>query len=101
MLSWALMFKLPAPSFRPAHSAKDAHTACPARRALFTSPVSSVPSGVCLSTVKSYFLHRRLRCGILHEGVPHETAAVIFRHEHSDAEVDAQDIRVIPTGERI
>src|SRR3989442_7525798 len=73
----------------------------PARRALFGSPDSSVPSGVCSSAVKSDFLHRRWRFGILHKCIPHEAAAVIFRHQHSDAEVDTQDIRVIPTGERI
>ena len=51
--------------------------------------------------MKSNFLHRGLRFGILHEGVPNEAAAVVFRHQHGDAEIDAQHVRVVPTGQRI
>src|SRR5205823_8009536 len=50
---------------------------------------------VRLAGVESNFLHRGLRFGILHEGIPNEAAAVVFRHQHSDAKIDAQHIRVI------
>ena len=34
--------------------------------------------------------------GVLHEGVPDEGGAEIFGHEEADAEIDAQDLGVIP-----
>src|SRR5438477_10938339 len=56
---------------------------------------------VRLAGVESNFLHRGLRFGILHEGIPNETAAVVFRHQHGDAQINAQHVRVIPSCERI
>src|SRR5438874_9781295 len=56
---------------------------------------------VRLAGVDSNFLHRGLRFGILHEGIPNETAAVVFRHQHGDAQINAQHVRVIPSCERI
>src|SRR5438552_17871846 len=51
---------------------------------------------VRLAGVESNFLHRGLRFGILHEGIPNETAAVVFRHQHGDAKIDPKHVRVIP-----
>ena len=34
--------------------------------------------------------------GVLHEGVPDEGAAKIFRHDNADAEVDTEHVGVIP-----
>ena len=51
--------------------------------------------------METRFLHGGLRFGIFHEGVPHKTCAVIFRHEHRDAEVDSQHILVVPAVKRI
>jgi len=33
---------------------------------------------------------------VLHEGVPDEGTAEIFCHEYADAQVDAEDIGVVP-----
>src|SRR5439155_14957281 len=51
--------------------------------------------------MKSRFLHCGLGFGIFHEGVPNEAAAMIFRHQHGDAKVDAQHVRVIPAAKWI
>src|SRR5213596_656982 len=51
--------------------------------------------------MKSRFLHCGLGFGIFHEGVPNEVAAMIFRHQHGDAKVDAQHVRVIPAAKWI
>src|SRR5437588_4646410 len=56
---------------------------------------------VRLAAVKSDFLHRGLRFGILHDGIPNETASMVFRHQHGDAQIDPKDVRVIPTVKRI
>jgi hypothetical protein len=40
--------------------------------------------------------HTALCLGVLHEGLPYEGSACIFRHEHGDAGVDADDVIVIP-----
>src|SRR5206468_2462531 len=34
--------------------------------------------------------------GVLHEGVPDEGGAEIFGHEETDAEIDAENLRVVP-----
>ena len=34
--------------------------------------------------------------GVLHEGIPDEGSAEIFGHEKTDAEIDAEDFRVVP-----
>src|SRR5258708_18105690 len=46
-------------------------------------------------------LHPALGLFIFHEVFPHESRAVIFRHQHGDAEIDAKHICVIPFCERI
>src|SRR5437667_11090146 len=51
--------------------------------------------------MKSRFLHCGLGFGIFHEGVPNEAAAMIFRHQHGDAKVDAQHVRDIPAAKWI
>ena len=45
--------------------------------------------------------HAALGFGILHEGLPDEGGARIFRHEHGDAGVDADDVGVVPVLQRI
>ena len=40
-------------------------------------------------------LHGLLRFGILHELLPDETGAMIFRHQHGDAEIDGEIVGVI------
>src|SRR5260370_32516303 len=56
---------------------------------------------LCSAGMKPRLLHRSLYFGILHEGVPDESRAVVLRHQHGDAEIDAQHICVIPSCERI
>src|SRR5229473_6188164 len=51
--------------------------------------------------MKPRLLHRGLYFGVLHEHVPDELRAVVFRHQHGDAEIDAQHVRVIPSCEWI
>jgi len=46
-------------------------------------------------------LHRGLGFQIFHEGFPDKPGAVIFGHKHGDAEVNAEDILVVPAGEGI
>ena len=46
-------------------------------------------------------LHPALGFLVLHKRIPHEAAAVIFRHQHGDAEIDAQYVRVVPRRQRI
>src|SRR5882762_4889052 len=60
------------------------------------SPCSSLPCLAGSKGLKAGQLHRFLRFGILHEGVPNEAASVVFRHQHGNAEIDAQHVRVIP-----
>jgi hypothetical protein len=51
----------------------------------------------CLPSVaESAGLHGGDGFGVLHEGVPDEGAAKIFCHEDADAEVDAEDVGVVP-----
>ena len=45
--------------------------------------------------------HPALGFPVFHELSPHETGAVIFRHQHRDAEIDAKHICVIPSCEGI
>jgi hypothetical protein len=40
--------------------------------------------------------HSALRFGVLHEGLPDEAGARIFRHNQGDASVNADDVAVIP-----
>src|SRR5260370_31169396 len=47
--------------------------------------------------MKPRLLHRGLYFGVLHERVPDELRAVVFRHQYGDAEIDAQHICVIPS----
>src|SRR6266481_6489492 len=56
---------------------------------------------LCSAGMKPRLLHRGLCFGVLHEHVPDELRAVIFRHQHGDAEIDAQHICVIPSCKRI
>src|SRR5216684_2395609 len=56
---------------------------------------------LCSAGMKPRLLHRSLYFGILHEGVPDELRAVVLRHQHGDAEINAQHVRVIPTCKRI
>src|SRR5437879_4202550 len=46
-------------------------------------------------------LHSSFDLFIFHEVLPHESRAVIFRHQHGDAEIDAKHICVIPSCERV
>src|SRR6266478_5816113 len=41
-------------------------------------------------------LHGGDGLGVLHEGVPDEGGAEIFGHEETDAEIDAEDLGVVP-----
>ena len=50
-----------------------------------------MPSGA-----ESAGLHGGDRFGVLHEGVPDEGAAKIFCHDDADAEVDAENVGVVP-----
>src|SRR6266436_7487293 len=56
---------------------------------------------LCSAGMKPRLLHRGLYFGVLHEHVPDELRAVVLRHQHGDAEVDAQHICVIPSCEWI
>ena len=56
------------------------------RMGIWTNPARSMPA---------------LRFRILHERVPHETGARIFRHHHGDARVDAHHVGVVPVRQRI
>jgi len=47
---------------------------------------------------KSGALHAAAGFLIFHELLPNEAGTVIFRHEHGDAEVDAENVRVVPIG---
>lgn len=38
---------------------------------------------------------------ILGEGLPHEARAEVFGHEDSDAEIDAEDVGIVPLGVRV
>ena len=41
-------------------------------------------------------LHGGDRFGILHEGIPDHRGAEIFCHQEADAEIDAEDVRIVP-----
>src|SRR5258708_9463556 len=56
---------------------------------------------LCSAGMKPRLLHRGLCFGVIHEHVPDELRAMIFRHQHGDAEIDAKRIRVIPSCEWI
>ena len=48
------------------------------------------------SAAESAGLHGGDGFGVLHEGVPDEGAAKIFCHEDADAEVNAENVGVVP-----
>ena len=48
--------------------------------------------------MKAGSLHGAPRVGVLHEDIPDQTGAEILCHQHGDAEVDAENIGVIPVG---
>jgi len=52
-------------------------------------------------TFKACNRHSALCLGILHKGLPYEGSAHIFRHEHRDPGIDADDVSVIPFFQRI
>src|SRR5260370_10280408 len=52
---------------------------------------------LCSAGMKPRILHSSFCFGILHEGVPDELRTVVLRHQHGDAEIDAQHICVIPS----
>src|SRR5258708_22105978 len=52
---------------------------------------------LCSAGMKPRLLHRGLCFGVLHEHVPDELRALVLRHQHGDAEIDAKRIRVIPS----
>src|SRR6267378_5269705 len=56
---------------------------------------------LCLAGMKPRLLHRGLYFGVLHEHVPDELRAVVLRHQHGDADIDAQHVCVIPSCKRI
>src|SRR5260370_34115704 len=56
---------------------------------------------LCLAGMKPRLLHRGLCFGVLHEHVPDELRALVLRHQHGDAEIDAKHVRVIPSCEWI
>src|SRR5260370_15296411 len=56
---------------------------------------------LCSAGMKPRLLHRGLYFGVLHEHVPDKLRAVVFRHQHGDAEIDAQHVCVIPCCEWI
>ena len=49
-----------------------------------------------LCAVEAAGLHGGDGLRVLHEGLPDEAGAEIFRHEQTDAKVDAEDIGVVP-----
>jgi hypothetical protein len=60
-----------------------------------------VPVGIRYLRMEADTLHRALRLRILHEGLPHESGAVILGHEHGDPHIDANHIGIVPASERI
>jgi hypothetical protein len=46
--------------------------------------------------VESGALHRYGDFGILGEGLPDEAGAKVLGHENADAEVDAEDVGIVP-----
>ena len=46
-------------------------------------------------------LHATPRFRILHEGIPHEPAPQVLRHQHGDAGVNADDIGIEPFGKQV
>src|SRR5277367_564106 len=51
--------------------------------------------------VEPSLLHAELRFLILHERVPNQAGALVFRHQHRDAEIDAEHVGVVPASQRI
>jgi hypothetical protein len=45
--------------------------------------------------------HRTHNFRVLHECVPHEAGALVLGHQHRDAQVNPEHIRVIPAGKRL
>ena len=45
--------------------------------------------------------HSAFHIFVLHELFPHKTGAMILGHQHSDPEIDAEHVGVIPVRERI
>src|ERR1700687_4318883 len=54
-----------------------------------------------LVLVEAGALHAALRLGILHESIPDESSAVIFRHEQGNSRVNADHVGVVPIPERV
>ena len=52
-------------------------------------------------TLKARLRHAPLCLRVLHESLPNEAGAYVFGHQHGDAGIDADDILVIPLGQRI
>src|SRR5262249_42879104 len=50
---------------------------------------------------KSRPVHPALRFLILHELFPYESRAVVFRHQHRNAQVYAENIGVVPSSKRV
>src|SRR5579862_181228 len=53
------------------------------------------------SRMETRFLHRCPSFGVSHERVPDKAGAFILRHHHRDAEINSQDVLVIPSVQRI
>lgn len=47
-----------------------------------------------LGGFKAGELHAAPRFGILHEGIPNKPGPQIFRHQHGDSRIDADDVGV-------
>ena len=46
-------------------------------------------------------MHGRLGFRILHEGVHHQACAIVLGHHHGDAEIDPEDVGVVPAAEGV
>src|SRR5215471_11347411 len=51
--------------------------------------------------MKARAFHSALSVFVLHELFPYEAGAVIFRHQHGDAEINTKDVGVAPTSQGI
>ena len=51
--------------------------------------------------MKARAFHSALSVFVLHELFPYEAGAVIFRHQHGDAEINTKDVGVTPTSQGI
>src|SRR5690242_12128848 len=45
--------------------------------------------------------HASLHVFVLHKLLPHETGAMILRHQHGDSQIQAEDVRVVPVRQGI